>query len=347
MTDFLKLLKIAGNDYAAVVSDGIAAGDVAGYIDTGSYAFNALCSGSVFGGIASNKVTALAGEPSTGKTFYALSIVRAFQRSHPDNFVYYFESESAISKKMMEDRGIDVKRVAILPVATIQEFRTQCLRLLDAYLEIKKEDRKPIMLVLDSLGNLSTNKEMEDIAAGKDTRDMTRAQLVRGAFRTITLKMGIANVPMIVTNHVYAVVGSYVPTKRQGGGDGLPYAASQIIFLSKKKDREDGEVTGVLITAKLEKSRLTKENQSVETLLRYDTGLDRFGGLLELAEEAEIVKKVSTKYEFPDGSKVFEKHIKAHGAKYWTQELLERIDGYCKENFLYGVGEAPPEEENE
>ena len=94
-----------------------------------------------------------------------------------------------------------------------------------------------MLFVLDSLGNLSTTKEMEDIADGKDTRDMTRAQLVRGAFRVLTLKLGKAKVPLIVTNHVYDVVGSYVPTKKMGGGSGLEYAASGILFLSKKKEK--------------------------------------------------------------------------------------------------------------
>ena len=200
-------------------------------------------------------------------------------------------------------------RVAIVPVATVQQFRTQAVKILDKYLE-QKGDRPPMLFVLDSLGNLSTDKEMQDIADGKDTRDMTRAQLVRGAFRVLTLKLGKAKVPMIVTNHVYDVTGAYVPIKKMGGGSGLEYAASTIVFLSKKKDKDkDNEVTGAIVTAVLKKARLTIENKKVETLLNYTDGLDPYYGLLDLAEKFGIFKKLSKQYELPTGEKLFESVI--------------------------------------
>jgi RecA/RadA recombinase len=214
---FSTLLKETGNEYAAIADEGVEAGDVTGLISTGSYSLNALLSGSIYGGLPANKVTALAGEPSTGKTFYAINICKQFLNDNPKGFIFYFESESAISKQMLEDRGIDVKRIAVMPVATIQEFRTQAVKILDKYTE-QKGEKLPMLFVLDSLGNLSTEKEMADIADGKDTRDMTRAQLIRGAFRVLTLKLGKAKVALIVTNHVYDVTGAYVPTKKMGGG---------------------------------------------------------------------------------------------------------------------------------
>jgi RecA/RadA recombinase len=295
-------------------------------------------SGSIYGGLPANKVTALAGEPSTGKTFYAINIVRQFLRENENGFVFYFESESAISKQMLADRGVDTKRVAVVPVATIQEFRTQAVKILDKYIEDRSnKDRPPMLFVLDSLGNLSTDKEMADIADGKDTRDMTRAQLVRGAFRVLTLKLGKAKVPLIVTNHVYDVVGSYVPTKKMGGGSGLEYAASGILFLSKKKDKDkDNQVTGAIITVNLKKSRLTIENKKVETLLDYTDGLDPYYGLVDLAEKFGIFKKVSTRYELPNGAKVFESVILKEPEKYFTKDILDLIDEKCKDEFLYG-----------
>ena len=335
---FNSLLKEIDNEYAGIAEDGVEAGDVTGFIGTGSYSLNALLSGSIYGGLPANKVTALAGEPSTGKTFYAINIVRQFLRDNPEGFVFYFESESAISKQMLADRGVDTKRVAVVPVATIQEFRTQAVKILDKYIEDKeKKDRPPMLFVLDSLGNLSTDKEMQDIADGKDTRDMTRAQLVRGAFRVLTLKLGKAKVPLIVTNHVYDVVGSYVPTKKMGGGSGLEYAASSIIFLSKKKDKDkDNQVTGAIVTANLKKARLTIENKKVETLLDYSEGLDPYYGLIDLAEKFEIIKKVSTRYELPNGTKVFESAILKEPEKYFTKDILDLIDEKCKDEFLYG-----------
>jgi len=219
MDIFNSLLKTADNEYAAIVEDGIDAGDIKFWIDTGSYSLNALLSGSIFGGLAGNKRTVFAGDPSTGKTFYTLSIVKDFLNLHPQAFVFYFESEGAVSKQMMVDRNIDVTRIAVMPVVTVQEFRTQAVKILDAYKAAGgSPDKNPMMFVLDSLGNLSTSKEVEDIADGKDTRDMTRAQLIKAAFRVLTLKLGQFGVPLITTNHVYANIGGYGPLKKMGGG---------------------------------------------------------------------------------------------------------------------------------
>ena len=230
---FLKdIVKEIGNEYATVVSDDV---DNSSFVDTGSYIFNGLVSGSIYGGIPSNKITAIAGESSTGKTFFCLSIVKHYLEKDKDAGVIYFESESAISKEMIESRNIDANRMVVVPVTTVQEFRTQSLKILDKYLSQPEDKRKPMMFVLDSLGMLSTTKEVEDAEAGKETRDMTRAQIVKSIFRVLTLKLGKANVPLLVTNHTYDVVGAYIPTKEMGGGSGLKYAASTIIYLSKSK----------------------------------------------------------------------------------------------------------------
>ena len=160
--DFLKeIVKTTGNEYAALVSDGVEAGDVDSFIDSGSYIFNALLSGSIYGGLPSNKITAIAGESATGKTFFVMGMVKSFLDANPDAGVLYFESESAITKQMVIDRGIDPNRMVIVPVTTVQEFRTQAIRVLDKFLEQNEADRKPIMLCLDSLGMLSTTKEVE------------------------------------------------------------------------------------------------------------------------------------------------------------------------------------------
>ena len=344
MSDFLKdIIKETGNEYAGLVSDGIDSADVTSFIDTGSYSFNALLSGTIYGGMPSNKITAIAGEAATGKTFFALGICKAFLDKDPEAGIIYFESESAISKQMIEARGIDSKRMVIVPVATVQEFRNQSIKILDKYIEQTEKTRKPLMFVLDSLGMLSTTKEMEDTAAGKETRDMTRSQIVKSTFRVLTLKLGRANIPMIMTNHTYDVIGSMFPQKEMGGGSGLKYAASSIIYLSKRKDKEGTEVVGNIIHCKNFKSRLTKENAMIDVKLTYKTGLDKYYGLIELGEEAGVFKKVSTRYEMPDGSKVFGKNINDNPEKYFTKEVLDKIDETAKRKFLYGSDEEDTE----
>ena len=330
------VIKESGNEFASIVSEGVAAGDITSYVDTGSYIFNALVSGSLFGGLPANKVTALAGESSTGKTFFALSVVRNFLRDNPTGGVIYFESESAISRDMIETRGIDSDRMIIMPVATIEEFRTQACRILDKYMKEPKDERVPMLFVLDSLGMLSTSKEMEDVANDKQVRDMTKSQLIKGAFRVLTLKLGQASVPMIVTNHTYDVIGSYVPMKEMGGGTGLKYAASTIIYLGKKKEKDGTELVGNIIKCEAKKSRLTKEGSKIETRLFFDErGLDKYYGLLELGERYGVFERVGNRIKI-DGSSVYPKSILADPEKYFTEEVMVKLEEAAQQEFSYG-----------
>jgi RecA/RadA recombinase len=330
------VIKELDNEFASIVDEGIAAGDCNTFVDTGSYILNALVSGSIFGGLPQNKVTALAGESSTGKTFFALSIVKNFLDQNPDGEVAYFESESAISKDMMEVRGIRTKNVGLVPVTTVQEFRTQAIKIVDEYMKFKKEDRPPMLFVLDSLGMLSTTKEVQDATDGKETRDMTRAQVIKSIFRILSLKLGRAGIPLIVTNHTYDVVGAYVPMKEMGGGSGLKYAASSILFLSKKKEKDGTEQIGNIIKVKAHKSRFTKENSIVETRLFFDErGLDKYYGLLELGEKHGVFERIGNRVKTEHGN-VYPSVIYKEPEKYFTPEILQALDECAKKEFCYG-----------
>ena len=332
--DFLKdIVKEIGDDYTKLASD---IDETESYVDTGSFIFNGLVSGSIFGGVSGNKITAIAGESSTGKTFFSLAVVKNFLDSNPDGYCLYFDTEAAVNKPLLASRGIDLTRVVVVNVVTIEEFRTKALKAVDIYLKTPEDDRKPCMFVLDSLGMLSTEKEIRDALDDKQVRDMTKSQLVKGAFRMLTLKLGQAKIPMIVTNHTYDVIGSYVPTKEMGGGSGLKYAASTIIYLSKKKEKDGTTIVGNLIKAKTAKSRLSKENKEVTVRLYYDErGLDKYYGLLELGEIGGMWKNVAGRYEM-DGKKVYAKEILKNPDKYFTQEVLEQLDEISKEQFSYG-----------
>ena len=339
MSFLQSVIKELDNEFASVVEDGVSAGDCESFVDTGSYILNALISGSIYGGLPANKITALAGESSTGKTFFALSICKHFLGSNPDAQVIYFETESAISKDMMTSRGIDPKRVGLVPVTTVQEFRTQSIKVVDEYMKLKKDDRPPLLFVLDSLGMLSTSKEVQDATDGKETRDMTRAQVIKSIFRILSLKLGQAGIPLIVTNHTYEVVGAYVPTKEMGGGTGLKYAASTILFLSKKKEKDGTEVVGNIIKVKAQKSRFTKENSDIETRLFYDArGLDKYYGLLELGEKYGVFQRKGNRIAVGESS-VYPSVILANPEKYFTPEIMQALDECAKKEFLYGVAD--------
>ena len=332
--DFLKdIVNEIGDDYTKLASD---ISDSEQYVDTGSLVFNGLISGSIFGGVSSNKITAIAGESSTGKTFFSLAVVKNFLDTNPDAYCLYFDTESAISKSLLEDRGIDTTRFVVVNVVTIEQFRSKALKAVDIYLKTKTEDRKPCMFVLDSLGMLSTEKEIDDALNDKQVRDMTKSQLVKGAFRMLTLKLGQANIPMIVTNHTYDVIGAYVPTKEMGGGSGLKYAASTIIYLTKKKEKDGKDVIGNLIKAKTAKSRLSKENKDVTVRLFYDDrGLDKYYGLLDLGEIGGLWKNIAGRYEI-GGKKVYAKEIYKNPEKYFTGEVMQALDEIAQKEFSYG-----------
>ena len=332
--DFLKdIVKEIGDDYTTLAED---ISENEQYVDTGSLVFNGLVSGSIFGGVSANKITAIAGESSTGKTFFSLAVVKNFLDTNPSAYCLYFDTESSITKPLLESRGIDMKRFVVINVVTIEEFRTKALKAVDKYLQMPIEDRKPCMFVLDSLGMLSTEKEIRDALDDKQVRDMTKSQLVKGAFRMLTLKLGQANIPLIVTNHTYDVIGSYVPTKEMGGGSGLKYAASTIIYLSRKKEKDGKEVVGNIIKAKTHKSRLSKENKTVEIRLFFDhRGLDRYYCLLELGEIGELWKNVAGRYEI-GGKKLYAKQILAEPDKYFTDEVMQALDEIANKEFSYG-----------
>ena len=332
--DFLKeIVKEIGDEYAQISSD---IDDTERYIDTGSYIFNGLVSGSIYGGVSSNRITAIAGESSTGKTFFSLAVVKNFLDSNPDGYCLYFDTESAVNKGLLQSRGIDMNRLVVVNVVTIEEFRTKALKAVDKYLQMPIDERKPCMFVLDSLGMLSTEKEIRDALDDKQVRDMTKSQLVKGAFRMLTLKLGQANVPLIVTNHTYDVIGAYVPTKEMGGGSGLKYAASTIIYLGKKKEKDGKEVIGNIIKAKTHKSRLSKENKTVEIRLYYDErGLDKYYGLLELGEIGGLWKNVAGRYEM-NGKKIYAKQILANPEEYFTPEVMQALDEIAHQEFSYG-----------
>lgn len=348
MSDLLNnFIKMSGNKYASIVSDGLEGSDVAGFADTGCYILNGLLAASIFKGMPNNKITAFAGESSTGKTYIALGIVSKFLKDNSEAVVLYFDSEQAVTSDMFKDRGIDPRRIAVFPVSTVEEFRHQVITILDKYLALPKADQKPTFIVLDSLGMLSTSKEMADTAEGKDTKDMTRAQIIKATFRVLTVKLGVAKIPLLLTNHTYQSMGMF-PTSELAGGQGLKYAASTIVYLSKRKDKNsDGEIVGNIIHAKLYKGRFTKENSIVDLRLNYETGLDPYYGLVDIAIKGGIFKKNSTRIELPDGTKVFEKTIYDNPEKYFTKDLLDQLDKAVYNEFSYGGTPSPQEEENE
>ncbi len=340
MSNFLtELVKDLNDEHTTIAAEGKSSAEFSGTIDTGSYILNAVLSGSLWGGVPNNKITVFAGESATGKTFFVLGVINQFLKTYPDGGVIYFDTESAVTNEMMQSRGIDSRQVVKSEPETIQKFRHTSLQIIDNYLKQDESERRPMIMVLDSLGQLSSTKEIEDTAKGEETRDMTKAQILKATFRVLNLKLAKAQVPLIVCNHVYDVVGSYIPAKEMSGGSGLKYSASTIAYLSKKKERDGTDVIGNIIKVKMQKSRLSKENKQVECLLSYEKGLDRYYGLVDMGVDAGIFKKISNRIELPDGKKMYAKQIYDNPKEYFTDRVMEDLEQYCQSEYMYGAND--------
>lgn len=333
------LIKSIADENTTLLADGLNSAEITGYIDTGSYLLNLLLSGDMFHGMPDNKILALAGETTTGKTYLAKSIARGFMEKHLESIVSYCDTESSVTSESFTESGMDAARVAITEKRTIEEFRFFLEKLLGAYEKMK--DRPPLLSVLDSLGGLISDKLVEDTAKGKVVADPgRRAQVIKQTFQLYTLKLAQLHVPMIVTNHTYTTIGSYIPMKEMAGGSGLKYFADYILFLSKKKvrDKDTKEVTGIEVTVTNVKNRLARENTTVDILINYDRGLDRYYGLLEAAVDSGLVEtKSGGFYTFPNGIKVQGRSaIDQDPTKYFTEELIRDLNDLLKPKFNYG-----------
>jgi RecA/RadA recombinase len=240
------------------------------WIPTGSYILNAALSGSLFGGLPNRRSLVLAGPEGTAKTYIALSICRQAQQMGYD--IIYFDSEGSIDRDFVVRLGVDISRVRLQPVNTIEQFNHIVSQLIKSIEDMKtaKEEVPKILIVLDSLGNLSSEKEVSDSVEGSDKRDMTKQQQIRKLFRVNGLSFAKHGIPFIVNAHTYEKIGSYVPGLEVSGGGGVKYNASIIFELSKKKlDDEDAEKNtksrnidavrvGVTITVKPIKQRFAR-----------------------------------------------------------------------------------------
>lgn len=334
MSNIFDIVKIMGDKNTSVLAEGKGSAEYDGFIDTGSYSLNALMSGSIFGGMPDNKTVCIAGPSSTGKTFFALSILDNFMKKNSDGVGVLMETEGSTSRETANSRGIDPNRIILSEPETVEQFRTAAVRLIDYKLEDKKAP--PLFFVLDSLGQLSTAKEVGDIAAGKETKDMTRAQLIKGAFRVIRLRIGKARIPFLVINHTYDDMSGQSHAQKISGGSGAIYASDMIFTLTKAKDTDaDRVMQGSFITITAYKSRLTREGSKVRVRLNHENGLDRYYGLLEFVDEMDIWPKISVKYETPHG-KFYESQIYKDPERFFTQDVLEKIDAHVQKKFKYG-----------
>jgi RecA/RadA recombinase len=272
-----ELSKIAGFETGSLLENN-SFSEVDEWIPTGNYLLNAQISGSLFGGVPNTRSFGVMGDPGTGKSFFCLNVVREAQKI--GYHVIYCDTEGAIDKSSAIKFGIDSTNIRYQPIQTVSQFQTFVSNVLDLVKKAKaKGDNPKILIVLDSLGMLSTDKELADAMKGHNAADMgAKAKELRKLFRVITLDLTAAKIPLICTNHVYAG-GGYLPTKESSGGDGPIFAMSVVAFLSKAQLKDGaGTKTGIICTSTLKKSRFTIPEQ-IKFHISFSHGMNPYVGL--------------------------------------------------------------------
>lgn len=350
-----ELSKIAGFETGSILTENTFS-EVDDWIPTGNYLLNAQLSGSLFGGIPNTRSLGLMGDPGTGKSFVCLNVVREAQKKGYD--VMYCDTEGAIDKSTAINFGINTDKIRYQPIKTVTEFQTFVSNLLAIVKKAKENGASPkILLILDSLGMLSTDKELNDAMIGKNAADMgAKAKELRKLFRVITLDLTAAKIPLICTNHVYTG-GGFMPTKESSGGDGPIFAMSVISFLSKAQLKENGSATktGIIVTSNLKKSRFTIP-EPVKFHISFANGMNPYVGLQDFVtwEACGIERGKLEEVKTKDGKKelVFTanasstrwavKHLgktvtssQLFSGEIFTQEVLESLDEkVIKQHFL-------------
>lgn len=292
-----QLKKISTNPWSFVLSEENNPYGMEEWFDTGCYALNAFLSdGDINKGAILGKRYAFSGESSTAKSYFTAYCVKTFLDKYPDGVVLFYETEGSSVREMAESIGIDMDRVIIEPVSIVEELKKNILQYIDKlekdYQETK--ERTKMMIVLDSLGMLSTNKEIDDTLAGKDTKDMTMAQAKKSLYRSISLKLSLLQIPMFTVNHSYTNIGGYGDSQVESGGSGFQYAGDVRFLLSKSQKRSGNIQTGVTIRLKLKKSRFIKENQIIEIDLDFEKGMNKYSYMVDFANACGMLKATDT-----------------------------------------------------
>ena len=247
---------------------------------------NVALSGSFDGGLAPG-LTVLAGPSKHFKTSFALLIAAAYLEHYPDAVMLFYDSEFGSPDSYFKQFGIDTSRVLHTPITNVEELKFDMINQLEA---ITRDEK--VIVVIDSIGNLASKKEMEDALNEKSVADMSRAKALKGLFRMATPYLAMKNIPMLAVNHTYQEMGLF-PKAIVSGGTGIYYSADNIWILGRQQEKTGTEITGYNFVINVEKSRFVKEKSKIPISVTWEGGVQRYSGLLEVALAGGFVAKPS------------------------------------------------------
>jgi RecA/RadA recombinase len=327
-----RIKKTSSIDIASVLDESEVFGDRQ-TITTEVPVINVALSGSLNGGLTSG-VTEIAGPSKHFKTAIALLLVRSFLKKHKDGAVLFYDTEFGTPGSYFQTFGIDMKKVFHTPVTDVEQLKQDIMKQLA---EMKRGDH--LMIVIDSIGQLASLKEVEDALEGKTVADMTRAKAIKSLFRMITPHLRIKDIPLVVVNHTYMEIGMF-PKAVTGGGTGMYYAADTIWIIGRQQEKVDNAVAGFNFIINVEKSRFVREKSKLAISVSFDKGIETYSGLLEVALNGGFVTKPMPGWYLKPGSKSKVREADTKTAEFWKDILAnEEFDAYIRKNFEISYGD--------
>ena len=324
-------------------------------IQTSIPAMNIALSGDIDGGFTPG-LTMWAGPSKHFKTAFSLIMAKAYLDKYPDGVVLFYDSEFGTPKSYFETFQIDEERVIHTPLTDVEQLKFDIMNQLK---EITRGDR--LMIIIDSIGNLASKKEVEDALDQKSVGDMTRAKQIKSLFRMVTPHLTLKDIPMVVVNHTYMEIGMF-PKAIVGGGTGSYYSADNIFILGRQQEKDGAELLGYNFIINVEKSRYVKEKAKIPISVKFDGGISKYSGLLEMAlESGHVVKPTNGWYSRVDTEtgEVEDKKFRVKDtdtADFWNKILKDKTFlEWIKKNYSYGANsmyssydeEVPVTEEEE
>jgi len=287
-------------------------------IQTSVPMINVALSGKVDGGL-SPGLLVIAAESKHFKSSFALVLGSAFQQKYPDGIILFYDTEFGMPQQYFKQFGIDTNRVVHVPVTDVEELKHDIVNQLN---NINRGEK--VFIILDSLGNLASKKEVEDAIEGKSVADMSRAKQFKSLFRMVTPHLTLKDIPMVVINHVYKEIGTMFPKNIPGGGTGAYYSANDIWIISRQQEKEKGssEVAGFNFTINIEKSRTVKEKSKIPITVMLESGIEKWSGLFEIALTADYIKEMSSGWYSTDGEKKRRRADIENDDEFW-QNLIQ------------------------
>jgi RecA/RadA recombinase len=315
-------------------------------VQTSIPAVNIALSGSIDGGFTPG-LTMWAGPSKHFKTAFSLIMAKAYQDKYPDAVVLFYDSEFGTPQSYFQNFGIDKERVIHTPITDVEQLKFDIMAQLS---QIERGER--VMILIDSIGNLASKKEVEDALDQKSVGDMTRAKQIKSLFRMVTPHLTMKDIPMVVVNHTYMEIGMF-PKAIVGGGTGSYYSADNIFILGRQQEKDGADLIGYNYIINVEKSRYVREKSKVPVTVRFDGGISKYSGLLEMAlESGHVTKpkngwyaKVNTQTGEVEGKNWRESETECE--EFWDSILGNvTFKDWIRENYSFGSAVTAPEDED-